>query len=83
MNFTDKGQVQIGDFDAGLLSTDDALMELHRDDTSDLPERGLHSLGKVASAISNAISWMVSGIGIDRNCDDFRFAHGVARTIDP
>lgn len=50
------GRVQVGD----ALTTPDALIEAHRDETSALPERGFHTLGKVASAISNAIAWLVS-----------------------
>ncbi|MEO1643544.1 MAG: discoidin domain-containing protein [Chloroflexota bacterium] len=50
------GRIQSGDMS---LSTPDALIEAHRDDTSTLPERGIHTLGRIASAITNAIAWAV------------------------
>ena len=59
IRFTEEGQIQVGDFDAGVLSTADSLIEAHRAEGSSLPQRGLHTLGKIAGAVSNAISWVV------------------------
>ncbi len=59
IRFTEDGQIQVGDFDAGVLSTADSLIEAHRAEGSSLPQRGLHTLGKIAGAVSTAISWVV------------------------
>lgn len=53
---TADGRFQSGDMP---LSTADALIEAHRDDPSSLPQRGIHSLGKIAGVITTAIAWMV------------------------
>lgn len=59
IRFTEDGQIQVGDFDAGVLSTSESLIEAHRAEGSSLPQRGLHSLGKIAGVISSAIAWIV------------------------
>ena len=51
------GRLQIGDIG---LSTDDALVEAHRDSGSSLPKRGLHSLGKISGTLSSVIAWAVA-----------------------
>jgi hypothetical protein len=51
------GRLQIGDIG---LSTDDALVEAHRDSTSSLPKRGLHALGKITGTLSSVIAWAVA-----------------------
>jgi microcystin-dependent protein len=54
---TADGRFQNGDMN---LSTADALIEAHRDSSSDLPKRGFHSLGRIASALSDAVAWLVA-----------------------
>lgn len=54
---TADGRFQNGDMS---LSTADALIEAHRDSSSNLPKRGFHSLGQIASALSDAVSWLVA-----------------------
>lgn len=53
---TADGRFQSGDLP---LTTPDALIEAHRDEPSSLPQRGIHSLGKIAGVITTAIAWMV------------------------
>jgi len=52
---TDDGRLQIGDIG---MTTPDALIEAHRDDALK-PKRGIHSLGRISGALSDAVSWMV------------------------
>jgi hypothetical protein len=57
---TGDGRLQVGDFEpAGTMATDDALIEAHRSDTSTKPKRGLHTLGRISGALSEAITWAV------------------------
>ncbi|MGB7340194.1 MAG: hypothetical protein WBC91_14955, partial [Phototrophicaceae bacterium] len=53
---TTDGRFQSGDIG---LSSDDALIEAHRDEPSPLPKRGIHSLGRVAGILTTAIAWLV------------------------
>jgi hypothetical protein len=56
---TDDGRLQVGD-DLGLASPD-SLIEAHRDDTSvNKPQRGVHTLGRIAGALTDAVQWAVS-----------------------
>jgi hypothetical protein len=60
---TGDGRLQIGD-DLGL-ATPDALVEVHRDSTSTAkPKRGIHSLGRIASALTEAVAWLVGELEI-------------------
>jgi hypothetical protein len=53
---TGDGRLQVGD-DLGT-ATPDALSEVHRADTSTTkPTRGIHSLGRIAGALSEALNW--------------------------
>lgn len=55
---TGDGRLALGD-DLGV-ATPDALLEVHRADTSTAkPKRGFHSLGRVAGALSDAVTWVV------------------------
>jgi hypothetical protein len=55
---TGDGRLALGD-DLGV-ATPDALLEVHRADTSTAkPKRGFHSLGRVAGALSDAVAWVV------------------------
>ena len=55
---TGDGRFHVGD-DLGM-ATPDALIEAHRDAASpSLPQRGLHTLGRVAGALSAAVQWAV------------------------
>jgi hypothetical protein len=55
---TSDGRLQVGD-DVGLASPD-ALVEVHRADTSTgKPTRGIHSLGQVSGTLAALVQWMV------------------------
>lgn len=56
----DDGRLHVGD-DLGF-STEESYIEVHRDNTAPTtkPKRGLHSLGRIGGAISDAIAWLVS-----------------------
>jgi hypothetical protein len=55
---TGDGRFQVGD-DLGMAAPD-SLVEAHRDAAStSLPQRGLHTLGRVAGALSTAVQWAV------------------------
>lgn len=57
---TGDGRMQIGSFDlGGAMATDDSLLEAHRDESSLLPKRALHLLGRISGALSDAVSWVV------------------------
>jgi hypothetical protein len=49
------GRLQIGNIGFG---SADALVEAHRDSSSGLPKRGIHSLGQVAANISDNLNWI-------------------------
>lgn len=53
---TEEGYYQAGDM---TLSTDEALIEAHRDETSPLAERGIHTLGRLAGILTTSIAWLV------------------------
>lgn len=57
---TGDGRLQVGD-DLGL-ATPDALIEAHRDanSTPPLPKRGIHSLGRITTLITDLVAWMVA-----------------------
>jgi hypothetical protein len=55
---TGDGRFQVGD-DLGM-ATPDSLIEAHRDAASlSLPQRGLHTLGRIAGILSDAVQWAV------------------------
>lgn len=56
----DDGRLHVGD-DLGF-STDESYIEVHRDNTAPTtkPKRGLHTLGRIGGAISDAVAWLVS-----------------------
>ena len=54
---TEDGRFLTGDTG---LSTPDALIEAHRDDSSSLPQRGFNSLGRIASALASPVTWLMS-----------------------
>jgi hypothetical protein len=49
------GRLQVGNLGFG---SADALVEAHRDSSSGLPKRGIHSLGEVAADISDNLNWI-------------------------
>jgi hypothetical protein len=60
---TGDGRLQVGD-DLGM-ETPDALIEAHRDDSSvSLPHRGVHTLGRIAGALSDAVQWVVGELEV-------------------
>jgi hypothetical protein len=55
---TGDGRLQVGDDLGG--ATPDALLEVHRADTSTAkPKRGLHLLGRIAGALATVVQWSV------------------------
>src|SRR5690606_23091789 len=54
------GRLQIGSFTSGMMATDDALIEAHRDESdTGKPRRGLHLLGEVSGTLSTIVAWAV------------------------
>jgi hypothetical protein len=49
------GRLQVGDIG---MTTPDALIEAHRENAA-MPQRGIHSLGRISGALSDAVSWVV------------------------
>src|SRR5690554_4162962 len=57
---TGDGRRQVGSFDSGMMATDDALIEAHRDENdTGKPKRGLHLLGEVTGMLDSLVSWAV------------------------
>ena len=58
VQFTADGRVQVGD--QALMATDDALLEIHRDETeTGKPKRGLHTLGTLTDSLNSVVAWVV------------------------